>query len=233
MNFEVENMKSAKTIELWEELKEVFLSKNNFIDFLLPPLVFVVSNSLIGIVWGIAISIAMTVILIAIRAIRKASISNALAGIAGIGISAAVAYFIGDSKGYFLSDILQGYGLAIISLISIFVGWPTVAITSKIVRRWPSEWYKHPRVSPAYTEVTFFWTVFFALQASVQLYVLNNQDIAIYTMLNLITGWPGTITLLITSYLYGIWRLQKLGGPSVNEFKSNAEPPWKGQERGF
>jgi hypothetical protein len=38
---------------------------------------------------------------------------------------------------------------------------------------------------------------------------------------------------LIASYLYGTWRLRNLGGPSVEEFKSGAEPPWEGQQRGF
>ena len=41
------------------------------------------------------------------------------------------------------------------------------------------------------------------------------------------------VLLLIVSYLYGTWRLRSLGGPSVEEFKSGAEPPWEGQQRGF
>ena len=49
----------------------------------------------------------------------------------------------------------------------------------------------------------------------------------------LLTGWPATILLLIASYLYGTWRLRKLGGPSVEEFKAGTEPPWEGQQRGF
>jgi len=42
-----------------------------------------------------------------------------------------------------------------------------------------------------------------------------------------------TIVILIISYLYGIWRLKKLGGPSVEEFLSNQPAPWKGQKKGF
>jgi len=39
--------------------------------------------------------------------------------------------------------------------------------------------------------------------------------------------------LLVVSYLYGIWRLGNLEGPSVEEFKLGQEPPWEGQKRGF
>ena len=31
----------------------------------------------------------------------------------------------------------------------------------------------------------------------------------------------------------GIWRLRKLGGPSVEEFLSHQPAPWKGQKKGF
>jgi hypothetical protein len=55
-----------------------------------------------------------------------------------------------------------------------------------------------------------------------------------------VTAWrPGRLfameasEVLIASYLYGTWRLGTLGGPSVEEFKPGAEPPWEGQQRGF
>jgi hypothetical protein len=52
-------------------------------------------------------------------------------------------------------------------------------------------------------------------------------------IVNVATGWPLTIVLLALSYIYGLWRLQHLKGPSVEEFKASAAPPWTGQRRGF
>jgi hypothetical protein len=49
----------------------------------------------------------------------------------------------------------------------------------------------------------------------------------------ILLGWPFIIALLIVTYLYGLWRLSKLGGPSVEEFKAGKSPPWEGQKRGF
>lgn len=46
-------------------------------------------------------------------------------------------------------------------------------------------------------------------------------------------GWPVTLSVLIVSYIFGIWRLHRLGGPGVEEFKAGKEPPWKGQTKGF
>lgn len=50
---------------------------------------------------------------------------------------------------------------------------------------------------------------------------------------HLTRGWPFTITILIISYIYGVWRLKELGGPGVEEFQENKEPPWEGQKKGF
>jgi len=44
---------------------------------------------------------------------------------------------------------------------------------------------------------------------------------------------PFLITALVLSYIYEIWRLKKLGGPSMDEFKYNNTPPWGGQTKFF
>lgn len=48
-----------------------------------------------------------------------------------------------------------------------------------------------------------------------------------------VLGWPLTIGVLLISYIYGIWRLHRLGGPGIEEFISGKFPPYKGQTRGF
>ncbi len=100
-------------------------------------------------------------------------------------------------------------------------------------RRWPLAWYWHPQVRPAYSEVTWLWAVFFALRLLLQLSFFQGTGAGLLAALQIATGWPATILLLVISYLYGTWRLRQLSGPSVEEFKTGAEPPWTGQRRGF
>lgn len=52
-------------------------------------------------------------------------------------------------------------------------------------------------------------------------------------IINTLLGAPVTLIILSISYIYGIWRLRKLGGPSVDEFVNNEPKPWKGQTKGF
>jgi hypothetical protein len=66
-----------------------------------------------------------------------------------------------------------------------------------------------------------------------QLNLFQEQAAGLLVVVQLLTGWPATILLLVISYLYVTWRLRTLGGPSVEEFRTGEEPPWEGQRRGF
>ncbi len=61
----------------------------------------------------------------------------------------------------------------------------------------------------------------------------QSKDPTRQAAVGLLSGWPATASLLIVSYLFGTWRLARLGGPSVAEFQAQARPPWIGQRRGF
>ena len=77
------------------------------------------------------------------------------------------------------------------------------------------------------------WVVFFGLRLLLQFRLFQQEAAGLLGIVQLLTGWPATIILLIVSYLYGTWRLGNLRGPSVADFKSGTEPPWEGQKRGF
>jgi len=66
-----------------------------------------------------------------------------------------------------------------------------------------------------------------------QFSLFQDKAAGLLAAVNLVTGWPATILLLVISYVYGTWRLRHLEGPNVEEFRAGAEPPWAGQRRGF
>jgi hypothetical protein len=150
-----------------------------------------------------------------------------------VGVAVLLVRVSGRASSYFLPTIL-GNGVTLsLALISLVVRRPLVAWTSYLARRWPRPWYWHPRVRPAYSEVTAAWTVYFALRLALQLWLLRADSAAGLAVMQAVTSWPATLVLLIFSYLYGTWRLKQLQGPSVQEFLQNSPPPWQGQKRGF
>jgi len=148
-------------------------------------------------------------------------------------LAGGLARLLDYASAYYLPALVNGAATVIILLVSNLLKRPAVAFTSYITRRWPLEWYWHPRVRPAYSEVTAIWVVFFAIKVAVQYYLYRINNISALAVFNVTGGWPALIILLVVSYLYGLKRLAALQGPSVDEFKSKTPPPWQGQRHGF
>jgi hypothetical protein len=222
-----------KLREIIEELRMVLAGRSGFLDSLLPPLFFVFINLLWGVQAAIWAALGLAAAIAVYRLLRRQSLWYALGGAGAVALAALIAQLLGRAEGFFLPTIISGALTILLCLSSVLVGRPIVALTSFVARRWPLKWYWHPKVRPAYSEVTWMWVVFFGLRLLLQLNLFQEEAASLLGVVQFLTGWPATIILLVISYLYGTWRLGNLGGPSVDEFKAGAEPPWQGQERGF
>jgi len=224
----------AKRTEVLEELQSVFAGRGaRILDSLLPVLVFLLLNAFVSLNIALLTSIVAAVLLASLRMLRRESLMYALGGLGGVLLAAGLVYITDSAAGFFLPGLINGAVTIVLCIGSVLLGKPLVAWTSNLARRWPLEWYWHPRVRPAYTEVTLAWAVFFGLRLALQYFLLQQASAALLGITQILTGWPFTIALLVASYLYGLWRLQNLGGPSVEEFKLDSPPPWESQRRGF
>jgi len=226
-------MALGKFREITDELRTVFAGRSNILDSILPPILFLIINALAGFEIAMWSSLAVAGIITGLRLYRRQRLLYALGGIGGVALAILIALLLGRDEGFFLPNIITGALTVLLCLISVVAGRPIVAWTSHLARRWPRDWYWHPRVRPAYSEVTWLWVVFFGLRFLLQLNLFQEQAAGLLALINVLTGLPATIVLLVVSYLYGTWRLRNLGGPSVEEFKTGKEPPWEGQSRGF
>jgi len=220
----------------WRELFEEFrlvLGSGSLLDAILPPVIFLIVNSIFNFQAAMWVSFGLAGMIAAMRIWRRQSLLYALAGIGSVGLAIAIVWLLGSAEGYFLPDLVSGGITFTLALISLIIRRPFVAWTSFLARRWPLGWYWHPHVRPAYSEVTLAWTVFFAARLLWQYSLFQAQAASQLAFVNVLMGWPALIVLLVLSYLYGTWRLQNLKGPSVDEFRTQAPPPWKGQKRGF
>jgi hypothetical protein len=226
-------MKQSKWHELLDELRTVFSGRNSFLDAILPPIFFILVNSLVSFQAAMWSALAFSVVIAAVRISRKQSLVYTLAGVGSVAVAIGIAWFLGKSEGFFLPGLVSGSMTLLLTIVSLLIRRPMVAWTSYIARRWPLDWYWHPKVRPAYSEVTFAWAIFFAARLFLQFSLFENKDVNSLAVTNFITGWPATILLLVFSYLYGTWRLTHLHGPNVDEFRNNSPAPWQGQRRGF
>jgi hypothetical protein len=220
--------------ELRDELRSVISGRwAGLLDSFFPPLVFLILNPLAGVniaLWG---ALGVTGLFAIFRILRKENLTYSLGGLGGTLLAAVFVKISGSGAGFFLPGLVSGAVTVILCVISVALNRPLVAWSSFIARRWPPDWYWHPKILPAYNEVTILWAVAFSARLTFEFWLYQQDALGALGTVRIFLGWPYLVFLLIVSYLYGLWRLGQLKGPSIEEFKSGKAPPWDGQKRGF
>ncbi|MBE0409766.1 MAG: DUF3159 domain-containing protein [Anaerolineales bacterium] len=224
----------TKIQELGEELRSVLSGRGSrLVDSFLPLLIFLVFNPLIGVNSSLLMAVASAAFFAIIRLLRRESLVYSIGGLGGVVLAAIFVIISGSERGFFLPGLISGSITVILCVVSVALNRPVVAWTSFIARRWPLNWYWHPKVLPAYNEVTILWGVAFAARLGFEFWLYQRDALDALGATRILLGWPYIIVLLVITYLYGIWRLRNLAGPSVEEFNQSKAPPWESQRRGF
>lgn len=220
--------------EIQDELRSLLEGRAGIVDGILAPIVFVVANAIAGMPGAAYAGVSVAVLVVLVRLARRNDLRYAVSGLFGTGIAIALALRSGDAQDYFLPGIISGVATTAIAVGSIVARRPMVAYLSWVTRQWPLEWYWHPRVRPAYARVTWMWAGFFAVRTGVQIWLYLTDQTTALGFVRAATGWPGTIALLVATFVVGRNRLLDLGGPSVDQFESKAPASeWQPQPAGF
>ena len=222
-----------KMNELLQEFRTVFSGRSNTLDTIIPPLLYALVNMLAGPLLAVLSAVVLAAILTVLRLVRKQPWLYAVSGLVLTLLAAGLAWYTQNAASFFLPDLITSGTLLAATLLSIWFKKPLAAWSSHLTRSWPKEWYWLPNIRPAYTEVTWMWAAFIAARLIAEYLLYQQGNVSLLGLANVLLGWPVTIVVLVMSYLYGIWRLTKLGGPSVEEFLSHQPAPWKGQKKGF
>ncbi len=222
-------------MSLFSDIKQelAFVLKGKTFDALFPPIVFTVLNQFTTLFPALLSALFIAVGTLVYRVISSRAPQYALLGVGGVLIASAAAWLLGEASGYFLPGIISNGLIAMLLIVSIVIKMPGAMVLSHLTRGWPIEWFKRTDVYPAYKEVTIGWTLLFLLRLSALLIVYFAFDTTVLAVVNTVLGLPAIILVLVGTYIYGIKRLHRLGGPGVDEFINETPPPWKGQTRGF
>lgn len=223
----------SKFHELLEELKTVLGSRVPVVDVIGPPLIFTLLNGRLNLFLALILSISIASMLVIFRLLKGQSLWYAGSGLLVILLSAGLSLLTQTAAGYYLPGVITSGLTFLLAVISMAVKRPLAAWTSHLTRNWPLDWYWHPRIRPAYRDVTLLWSLFFGFQFVLQVWVFRAGTAQTLGWVQLLTGWPALIVILVISYLYGLRRLQNLNGPSLREYQEDVPPPWEGQKRGF
>jgi len=220
-----------KLREIIDELKTVL--SGSTIDALLPPLVFLIINNIFGITAAVVSALILSLALGIKRILNKESWKYALSGFIIVSLAAGLALITKNASNYFIGGAVGSGMFFLLTVISLVIGKPMAAYASHLSRGWPLDWFWRKDVKPAYKEVTIFWALFFLMRMAVQINLILKANPDQLVWANTLLGWPVTLIILISRYIYGTWRLKNLKGPGVDEYIDGKEPPWEGQKKGF
>ncbi len=217
--------------DIIDELKMVLKGKT--LDTILPPILFVLFYSFFSLTIALWVSLVSGGFVFMWRLISKNTVSYAFFGLLGVLIAFLFAFISGNATSYYLPSIITSAFLIVIMFGSILLRRPLALWLSHLTRAFPLNWYKRHDILPAYQEVTIGWLVLLLLRFFILLGLFLDGDLMRYALFNIILGFPVTLLVLILTYVYGLWRLNQLKGPSVDEYKRQVPPPWQSQKKGF
>ncbi len=219
----------------WKELVQElsFITKGPTFDALLPPIVFATANGLLGLNPAVVIALSLGAVSM-VRRVRRGQVwYYAVGGFVAVALAATFAFFTRSPLHFYVPEMISGGLLLVGSMVSLYIGRPIAALVSHVARGWPLAWFLRPDVKPAYELVSWVWAMFFLVRLLIMLFLLRQGDAYDLAWASILLGWPFILLLLVFSFVFGRWQLQKLGGPGVQEYLEGKKPPWEGQLRGF
>lgn len=180
---------------IWEQMG----GPMGMIDSGLPVVVFIVANTIGGLGWGIGAALAAAVVIAILRLVRKRPVTQAIAGVFGVGIAAFIAYKTDSAKGYFLLGIWSYliYGGAL--LVSILVRWPLIGVIWEGVNGKGTAWRSDRKLVRRYDFATFVWVLVFAARYLVQNYLYDTDQVGWLAAVRLLMGYPVFILAIAIS----------------------------------
>jgi hypothetical protein len=167
----------------------------------LPILVFVPVSSLAGLMPAIFAALGVATLILIWRLIRKDSLQPAFSGFFAVGVSALIAYLVGESKGYFLLGIWSSLLYAAVFAISVLIRRPVVGYVWGWVNQHDRGWRKVRKAVFAFDVATVTWVVVFGARFVVQNHLYDADQTGLLGVARIAMGWPLTGVAALVTYL--------------------------------
>ena len=179
--------------------------RRGIIDGALPPIVFVATNALSGLVADRSTSLSLAAsasaglaaVLVLVRLIRRESLRQAAQGLAGLAVAVGFAVWSGEARDFFLPGMYVDavYGLAFAA--SALVGRPLVGVIYGVLFQTSGTWRHNPRLKRIFTLATLGWSAVYSVRTGVQVLLYDADRPELLALAKLLLGWPLTVTVVV------------------------------------
>ncbi len=167
----------------------------------LPVVVFVPVSSAYGLMPAIVAALAVALLILVWRLVRRESTQPAISGFIGVGICALIAYLMGESKGYFLLGIWMSLVWASVFGLSVLIRRPVVGYLWGWVNGHDRGWRQVRRAVVAFDVATITWVLVFASRFVVQHHLYDADQTGWLGVARISMGWPLTAVAALVTYL--------------------------------
>ncbi|MPZ86125.1 MAG: DUF3159 domain-containing protein [Actinophytocola sp.] len=172
-----------------------------------PVLVFILINSIFGLMPAIWSAVGVAVAVTVLRVVRKEPIQPAISGFFGVAVAAFIAYRTGSAKGFFLFGIWASLIYGSVFLLSVVVRWPLVGVIWGFLNGHGMTWRADRKAMRAYAIATLTWVAVFGARFIVQRWLYDEDQTGWLAFARLAMGYPLTaIALLVT-----VWAVRTAG----------------------
>lgn len=195
----------------------------------LPVVVFVPVSTTLGLTAAVLAALGVAGLVLVWRLIRRESVQPAVSGFIGVGVSALIAWAVGESKGYFLLGIWVSLLWAIVFTLSVLIRRPIVGYVWSWLNGHDRAWRKTRRAVIAFDIATLTWVLVFAARFLVQHHLYDADQTGWLGVARIAMGWPLTAVAALVTYL-AIRAAQRAMPPAQDDSDSEQEPALESAE---
>jgi hypothetical protein len=167
----------------------------------LPVLAFVPVSQFFGLTAAVYSALGIAAVILVWRLVRRESTQPAISGFIGVGVCAGIAYFMGESKGYFLLGIWSSLIWASVFALSVLIRRPVVGYVWGWVNDHDRDWRSVRKAVRAFDIATVVWVFVFASRFVVQHHLYDADQTGLLGVARISMGWPLTAVAALVTYL--------------------------------
>ncbi len=167
----------------------------------LPVAVLVPVNTAFGLLPAISAALGVAAAVLLWRLFRRDSVRPALAGFLAVGISALIAWVVGESKGYFLLGIWTSLLWAVVFSASVLIRRPVVGYVWSWVNGHDRSWRSSRKALLAFDLATLTWVLVFGARFVVQHHLYDADQTGWLGVARIAMGWPLAAVGALVTYL--------------------------------
>lgn len=166
--------------------------KRGLLDSGLPALIFLIVFNLSrrDVNAAIYAAVSISIVLTAIRLVKRETIQHAFSGLIGVAICALFSKRTGNAADFYLPGLYINVGYALLYLFTNLIRWPILGIMLGPILGENFLWRKDPARLKAYITAGWLWVGMFLLRVLVQYPLYKSGSINALGTARLIMGYP-------------------------------------------